>query len=361
MKIRHPQRRAGGQPGDRAIAPVLAAVVIAAAAVLTMPAPAVTHLQRGEVPPAIELPDLDGQVHRTADLRGRVVLLVFGELYHRKTLEACAAAGEIVGSGRFDEVPMTTLLVISEKGDAAGLRERAATLDPVITVLHDPTRRAFGDYRVAVMPSAVVIDRDGRVVHAVAGSTGRFADIVTDALLVASGSLSVERFDETLLAAAAAAGDERLVRVTRISGLARQLEHRGLDVLAEEKYREALELAPEHTVARLGLASLLLRTGRIAAAEREFNRVLEIEPDSAGGLLGLAHLHALRGGAEAAQAERICHEVLAVHPGEARAHYLLGLIHEQRDEAQEAAESYKRAAELLMERVGRAASRGATP
>ena len=59
---------------------VVAASLAATAATAAAPDFAAMKVQRFEPPkpaPAFELPDLSGQTHRLADLRGKVVLLFF--------------------------------------------------------------------------------------------------------------------------------------------------------------------------------------------------------------------------------------------------------------------------------------------
>jgi Tfp pilus assembly protein PilF len=68
--------------------------------------------------------------------------------------------------------------------------------------------------------------------------------------------------------------------------------------------------------------------------------------------VGVAFVLAHRGGTELAQAEQIASKLLEHHRSWARAHFLMGLIHQKRGEAAAAAESYKTAAQLLLNRIG---------
>jgi len=230
------------------------------------------------------------------------------------------------------------------------LKQQIKTLAVAGLVLHDPKRQAFGDYRVAVMPSVVVIDPQGKVVHSLPGMTARFTDVLRDALLVSAGRLSPERFEETLHPVATAELSEEQVRAERVTQLANQLARRGLDEMAQEQYAQALQLWPDHAAARMGLGRLLLKRDRIADAEVQFRALLGHDPEATEPALGLAFVHCRRGGDELAQAERIVRHVLEGDPAQPRAYYLLGLIQEQRDQSAEAAASFKRSAELLLER-----------
>jgi tetratricopeptide (TPR) repeat protein len=316
------------------------------------PAAAVIHLKRGMPAPVITLPDLAGETVRTDELTERTLVLIFGELYHAKTLAACADIRTVIESDKLAGRPVTPLLIVAQDAPTAALAARAADAGFEMRILHDAARRNFGEYRVAVIPSVVVVDRDGRVVHAQAGYLERFKDIATDAVMLSEGLLSAEEFEASLHPADVSRMSQEQTRAGRLTNLARQLVRRGLPEVAEEKYFEALEIMPSYLPARLGLGFLRLRRGHLAEAELEFRTVLAIEPKSLDGRLGLAYVQVLRAGDELAEAETTVRGILASNPGEARAHYLMGLVHERRDELDKAAASFRRAAEALMSQRG---------
>jgi tetratricopeptide (TPR) repeat protein len=331
--------------------PFLSVACAAAALLAAERAAAVVHLKRGVEPPAIALPDLEGAVTRTADLHGRTVVLIFGELYHEKTLSAWADIRQVLTDDELAGRKITPLLIVGQNVPRETLAARAEEAGVTCRILQDEDRRVFGAYRVAVLPSVVVLDARGRVVHAVAGYLGRFADSVGDAVRLSEGLLSPEQFEQSLHPTGSEPSEDQS-RAARLTSLGRQLARRGLPELAEEKYFEALELSPAYVPARLGLGGLYLRGGRLAEAELEFRTVLGGEPKSLDARIGLAYVQVLRGGAETGEAETMLRGVVAGNPAEARAHYLIGLIHEQRDELDEAAASFRTAAELLMSQRG---------
>ncbi len=317
-------------------------------AMLVSPALAVIHLTRGADAPAFTLKDLGGVDVSLEKLRGQIVVVVFGEVYHDKTRQACTQLDTVLHDARFEGQQIVPLLLTAGEVKPDELRMNPGERLPA-TILRDPSRQAFGDYQVAVMPSVVVVDREGHVVHAMAGLTNRFPDLMTDSLLFSLGKLSAERFEDALnpQPTTTASADMRAERITQ---LGRQLARRGMNDLAGEKFREALGLDPHHGLAHLELGLLLLKQRRLAEAEAEFRAVLAEQPNSMQGALGLAFVQTLRGGAELDQAERTVRDLLAKNPMQPRAHFLMGMISELRGKPEEAAVSFKKSAQLLLER-----------
>ncbi len=311
---------------------------------------AVTHLQRGAEAPPLALKDRNGAEVTTAKLRDHVVVLVFGELYHEKTQQAWATIQSVLAEDRWTAQSIVTVLVTAREPREEDLKAfTGGRVQP--TLARDPDRQAFGAYRVTAMPSIVVLGRDGRVVNAMAGLIPRLGDILTDSLLFACGKLTAEALDRSLKAVPTTQASEPEIRADRIAQLASQLARRDLPEMAADKYREALALNTRHRAAHLGLATLLLGQRHLSEAEAQFRAVLADQPDSTQAALGLAFVQTLRGGAELDTAEQAVRAVLARNPSQARAHYLMGLIFEQRNKPQEAAASFKKASELLLDRA----------
>ncbi len=305
---------------------------------------------RGSTAAPIALSDLDGTAFDATRVAGRPHVIIFGELYHRQTREACAEVQRVLDDPRLAGETILPLLIIAQPLSRLELKTQAESLGLAGVVLHDPERKAFADYRVSVMPTVVVVGGDRKVIYSLPALTARFGDLLTDSLLVATGRLSAERFEQSLHPDGAETLTDEQVRANRLTQLARQLARRGLDDLSDEKYREALHLWPQSTEARLGLGRLHLKRGRISDAEAQFRAVLTEQPDLVEGILGVAYVQTLRGGEELAEAERLVRGVLDRDANQPRAHYLLGRICEQRDQPAQAAASFRRAAELLMER-----------
>jgi tetratricopeptide (TPR) repeat protein len=313
------------------------------------PAAAVTQLERGQAAPEISLATAEGKTITSADFKGQIVVLVFGELYHAKSRDACRQLDAVLKDQRLTGQKIWPVLIVSQRGGTTQPPDETATGPTPATILQDAKREAFGAYRVAALPSVVVLDAQGKVVYAMAGLIPQFADVLRGALMFAAGQLSAEGLEQVLHPQAATQPSEQEVRSGRLAQLARQLARRGMDDLAADKYAEAIQLNPADSVARVGLGQLLLGQHRLAEAEVQFRAVLSAQPESVDGNLGVAFVQTLRGGKELPDAEKIVHTVLARNPSQPRAHYLLGLIQQKRGQNEEAAVSFRKAAELYME------------
>jgi tetratricopeptide (TPR) repeat protein len=93
---------------------------------------------------------------------------------------------------------------------------------------------------------------------------------------------------------------------------------------AEPSYRRAVELDPEHEVARMGLAIILVDTKEFSEAAEHLEYLLQRQPDNLGAQVGLAECRAGQG--EEAEAVRMLEAVLARDPQSAPALSLLGRL-----------------------------------
>lgn len=331
--------------------PLLSGPLILALAVLTGPCAGAAEAAvppPGSPAPAIGLKNQQGEPVSTLDLRPRPLALVFGELTNPATRLACADVIDILKDPRFEVGSIVPILLIAQgslPAPPAGQADEAALPD---LILLDPGREAFSAFRVLVVPSIVVIDGAGMVVHALPAYQRRSRDILTEALLVAAGKKTMEEFSRSLPPAAPGPAHE-VLRADRLTHLAGELVRHELYDMAEARYAEALVLAPGHAGATLGLGELMLKRGRPDEAESLFRSVLASQPGSLEASLGMAGVQLARGGDELAAAEATLRSVLDRDPSAARARYMLGLIHQRRGDHTAAALEFRAAAELLLD------------
>ncbi len=322
----------------------LAATLLSLAALLAGTRALALPADRSDAPP-ITLQDLTGRTVSTGALAPRTLVLIFGELNHDGARQACTDVLDVLTDPRITADSVVPILIIAQDAPLPQLKELAAQgrFPPVI--LHDPKRDAFGAYRVLVIPTVVVVDGKGKVVHAMPGFLQRFKEILLDSVLASTGKITPEQFDPKAQGTA-----HDTVRADRLVHLGIELTRHGLYDLAEARFTEATKLVPGHTGATLGLGELMLRQDRLADAEPIFRSVLASNPDSLEAALGLAAVQVKKGGDDLPKAETALKAILEKDPKQPRAWFLLGQIHERRGDIAGAMTEYRKAAELAIDR-----------
>jgi len=319
----------------------------AAVAVIAAPLAGAASPPRGSDAPPITLKSLDGAEVSTAKLAPKPLVLIFGETNHDGTKQACADVLDAIKDPRLGAAPAAVLVTARDVPEAQMKEESQHGRFPPF-ILRDTKREAFGAYRVLVMPSVVVVDGKGKVVHAMPGFLPRFKEILGEALLVASGKETAEQLDQ-VIAGPAPSADPDAIRAERLTHLGIELARRGVYDAAEARFGEAIALAPTHNGARLGLADLLVRQNRLSDAEPLYRSVLGSNPQSLEAALGLALVQAKRGGDELPKAEAAVRALVEKDPSSARAQYILGLVLETKADMPAALAAFKKAAELALE------------
>jgi tetratricopeptide (TPR) repeat protein len=96
---------------------------------------------------------------------------------------------------------------------------------------------------------------------------------------------------------------------------------------AEQHYRAALALAPDHTGVLHGLGMVCFNTGQLDEAIFRLEQVLEREPNHRGALLGLGDAFGAAG--RQRDAEEVLERLLALEKSNAGAHFAIGQIRKQ--------------------------------
>lgn len=303
---------------------------------------------RGSDAPPIALDDLNGTRVETLKLQPRVQVLIFGEIGQDSTAAACADVLSTLADPRLAGESAVPILITAQPTAAAQLREEAGKGRFPAVILKDPQRDAFGAYNVVVLPTTVIVDNKGKVVHAIPGHFARFKDTLNSTLQAAAGKLTPEQLDKSLEGTTSPPNAEAQ-RADRLVHLGRELMKHNLDEMAQSRFGEALALMPTNSDAKLGLATLALRRNAIAEAESLFRSVLSGSPDSTEATLGLATAHLKRGGEDIAKAETLVRAILDKSPKEARARYVLGQVHERKGDFAQAAMEYRKALDTLLD------------
>jgi len=300
----------------------------------------------GTEAPSIVLNDLDGRRVDIAEIH-RSLVLVFGDPTHDGVRSACADVLATLDSPSHAGDPVTPILIVMHDADTGRLKQDIAAGRLPATILLDPERKAFGAYRVLVMPTVVVVDPEGNVQYAMSGPVQHFSEKLSAALLLCAGRMTQEQFRNVISPDVRNAATEA-TRADRLVHLGQELVRHRLYELAEARFREAQAIAPDNIAAKLGIAGILVRTGRLDEAQKIYEEIAATDKDSVHAAIGLATVEAYRGGDALNDADFSASELVAKYPSDPEVRFLMGIVYERKGNCLAAMAEFKYAAELLL-------------
>lgn len=294
----------------------------------------------------IVLQDLDGRDVRLIDLTGRPLILVFGEVDHSRTRQACDELASLLATPEMRGTNALSVLITTRAGTAVGEGEQEFVM-PERRLL-DPDRDAFGAFHVIVMPTIVVLDMEGIRVHSMPGFVPRMSETVLASVRFARGEITSQEFDEVLNPYAQVEQTDDQKHAARLVLMAEELQTHGMFDLALESFNQAITLDPEQVGALIGLGRVWSEKKEPDKAIVQYLAALKIQPDSIDAQLGIAFIQLELGAEEADKAYRTAGKLAESSPNDPRVHFLLGTIHDRHGRCELACESFKRCSELLL-------------
>ncbi len=310
-----------------------------------------SQLNQFDKAPELVLPRLASPLENV-DLQklDRPTILIFGEPYNQQTPESLVKLKEIVDTIGLTEADLSVFLIISHTPDQQQTAQLSGKDKIGVEILLDTNLKAFGDYGITVLPSIVVIDKQGRVDLALSGVPLSFADMVEDAILLATERITRQQFESSRSASQQnVAQQESVKRAHRLTSLARQLARRNYTALALKRYREALELDNTYAEARIGVTRCLIKLNLLPDALEELQKMLQNNAEDVEANLVMSQIEIMQGGNGIAESKMRLQRILTKNPDHPEANYLMGMVSEAQGETDHALNYYKKAAKRLLE------------
>ena len=293
------------------------------------------------------LKDLAGKEHVLKDLRGKIVVLIFGELYQQNTVKALQDIKKILSIKQSYRDTVEVRLIVSERKNTQDYLKVKEGLDIPFPILLDDQRTVYAQYKIIALPSTFVIDRNGIIVAAFPSYTIAYYDNMDAQLGNLMGELSKEELESVLSFQGVAPVINQTTQ--RYLSLAEHLRKRGWYDSAMNSYQEALENDPASTEAHLGIGVIYLDQKKPDKAGDAFQFVLKNNPENPAALKGMGQVYLLRG--EIDKAESLLKKVIASNYVDDDIFYVMGELYEKKGNHKEAMRYYKKnCQELLREK-----------
>jgi tetratricopeptide (TPR) repeat protein len=301
------------------------------------------NVKVGQPVPPFTLATAVGEELSSEALRGKVVVVVYISAEQRSSEEASRRATAVVDALRNPELALVFLT--ADVAQLPFFRTQRVRLGIRAPLGLDVGREVYGALGLIVLPTTIVIDRDGRLGHVISSFKSDY-DHVLDAYARHTLGLVDDAELEKLLTARTLERNRPADRIARHRAAARLLREKGLDRDAENELRSALEIDGGDVDTMLDLASLLTSAQRLDEAEALVARVTEEEPGQRRATLlqGIILYH--RGRLD--ESERLLQAALLLNPDPVLTHYHLGLIKEQQGDQAAAITHFKEALRRLL-------------
>ncbi|MCP3905078.1 MAG: tetratricopeptide repeat protein [Planctomycetes bacterium] len=296
------------------------------------------NVKIGEEIPPFTVTTVNGKEVSSADLRGKVVVLVFVAAEQRSSERASKVASTLVRELRKPDV--VVLFMTADVTRLEFFRQQRLRLGIQEPLGLDVARKVYGGLGLLVLPTTIIIDREGRLAHVISSVKADHAHVLRARVRHTLGALDDEQLAEELTSKGFKR-DRPEDRIARRRAAARLLRRNGLLDDAAKELAAALEIDPDHADAQLDLASLRLAEKRLDEAEAIVERVMAASPRHRRGTLISGAVAYYRGRLE--EAEKVLRNALLLNPDPVWTHYYLGLTCERQGDEAAAAEHFKEA------------------
>jgi tetratricopeptide (TPR) repeat protein len=290
------------------------------------------------------LKDLAGKEHVLKDMKGKIVVLIFGELYQHNTVKALQEMKKILSIKQSYQDTVEVLLIVSEKKNTQDYLKVKEGLEIPFPILLDDQRTVYAQYEIIALPSTFVIDRNGIIVAAIPSYTIAYYDQVDAQLGYLLGEMSKEELDRVLNFQVTVPVIDQTTE--RYLSLADHLRKRGWYDSAMNSYQEALKNDPASTEAHLGMGMIYLDQKKPDKAGEAFQFVLKNNPDNLGALKGMGQVYLLKG--EIDKAEVLLQRVISSNYLDEDILYVMGELYEKKGNHKEAMRYYKKNCQQLL-------------
>lgn len=301
------------------------------------------NIKIGDPVGALKQADIDGRPVDTSSWSGAPSIWIFVSAEQTSSENALRDAQESI-----DGLAGANVRAVALTADAFGipyfrqLRSRARIRLPIVL---DAGRETYGRIGVIVLPTTMIIDKEGRLNHVLSGHDLNYRRTLEARLAFLAGRIGADEL-ERRLATSQPARNEPRERAERHCRAAELMLGRGLRAEAAAELRAAMEADPSCLPAYLALAEMRAAEGDLAAAEKLVGEVTARDAKNrhAKLVLGMIRLHQ----SKLDEAEALLNEALLLNPNPTKTRYWLGRLWEARGDAGKAAEHYRAAVEQVV-------------
>ena len=304
----------------------------------------------GDTLPALSFTSVaDNSVMTVESLKGNPVALVFWgadiDTKKDRSLKTFEATEAILP---FLEERKIKVLLVNAQGDSKDvIQSTVSGLSAKLPVYTDVTQKSYADLGIFIVPSVMLVDKDGKVVSGL-GYSHDFSERLKGEVQVMLGEKSREDMEKELRPEMVEKSTEEKQSVRHLN-MAIVMTKRGQTDSAISELKKALEINPKMGEAQGQLGCLYLDKGQLEEAKKALDASYEVSPDYLP-----ANICDARVRAEEGQLDDALDDLKALMFRNSRnpeLHFTVGTLYEKQQKFTEAATEYRKAYELISKHV----------
>lgn len=304
----------------------------------------------GDLLPPLSFKNIkDNSIVATDSLKGSPAALVFWgadmDTKKERSLKTLAAVEE---NAPFLEQRKVKVLLVNAQGDSQEVMQGVVgQLSGKLPVYLDESQKAYNDLGIFVVPSVMLLDKDGKVVSGI-GYSHDFSERLQGEVQVMLGEKSREAMEKGLRPEMKEKPAEEK-QSTQHLNMALVMVKRGQTDSAISELQKALALEPKMAEAQGQLGCLYLDKGQLPEAKAALDKAYELKPDYLPATICDARVRAEEGQIDEAVGD--LQALLFRNARNADLHYALGTLLEKQQKFTDAAKEYRKAYELVSREV----------
>ncbi len=301
------------------------------------------NVKAGEPIPAFAVEGLDGKAIAARDFHGKVLAILYVSAQQRQSEAAIKTAHEVTSKIGSKDLALVYMSPNTDKEDYfRKLRDRLLAHEPFGL---DKDRKIYGQFGLIVFPTTVIVDKEGKLLHVVAGWTRDYGFELDLYCRHALGEISDARLAERM-SQGPVKKDQARDKANRHRAAAAILRKKGMLDSAVTELKRAMKIDPESVDAVLELADIYIQRDDLDQAQSTVDALVSQKPNARGLELVYGHIALKRGNLEGAQ--RFLEQALVLNPDPVRTHYYLAQVFEKKGEVAKAMEHYKKALKRVL-------------
>ena len=297
----------------------------------------------GEDAPDFTLRSDEGKSYSLSEYRGEVVILIYWRTGQQRSLLALKDGSDILEEFRKKNLKVLSVISGSDNKDDAGkvLKDKGIGYPLLI----DYDRKLYGDYGIRVYPTTVLIDKEGKLAHAVPTHPITYKRVLREYIRQNLGEIDEEGL-KNVLSTQKKETDKSTLEAMRLYNLALKFTQTGMLDLAINTIDKSVKAKPEMLKSQILLGFLNLEIKEADKALEAFNRALELDSHSKDAKTGLGGALLLKG--ETDSAIEILDDAALANPYPKMSYYELGKAYELKGDKDKSIERYKKAIEKII-------------